>query len=80
LDLNQTQFPARTVSMAASQSSAFRGESVLSQYPANDWTVDMVADWLFSVGATEEVVQTFRSHDVEGLNELNVCRLELDAR
>ncbi|KAJ3074637.1 hypothetical protein HDU99_001699 [Rhizoclosmatium hyalinum] len=98
LDLNQTQFPARTVSMArsASQSSAFRGgrprtqsidaESVLSQYPANDWTVDMVADWLFSVGATEEVVQTFRSHDVDGSvlvtltaddlrNELNVVQI-----
>ncbi|KAJ3067332.1 hypothetical protein HDU99_003562, partial [Rhizoclosmatium hyalinum] len=46
-------------SLLASRSQSI-DESVVSQGPAPDWTVEMVAEWVRQKGAYEEVVESFK--------------------
>ncbi|KAJ3289091.1 hypothetical protein HDU79_004330 [Rhizoclosmatium sp. JEL0117] len=41
-------------------------DSILSQEPTADWTVEMVAEWVKQKGASEEVVQSFKTQEIDG--------------
>ncbi|KAJ3287821.1 WD repeat, SAM and U-box domain-containing protein 1 [Rhizoclosmatium sp. JEL0117] len=52
-------------SILASRSQSI-DESVVSQGPAPDWTVEMVAEWVRQKGAYEEVVESFKQQAIDG--------------
>ncbi|KAJ3053199.1 hypothetical protein HDU99_008029, partial [Rhizoclosmatium hyalinum] len=59
------QYDAATIHSRA-RSIAEDSDSVFSQEPTADWSVEMVAEWVKQKGASEEVVQSFKAQEIDG--------------